>query len=101
MVMPAPIVSHEQKSDIVPHFSHLDLRNEMMTLIALLALFDTNTSAIDVIDQKLMLNFMLIVMDLRNAVVLLITALAAHDIDTNTNGITSPQKIMLPSIQMS
>ena len=50
--MPAPMLSHDQKSHVAPNFNHLDLRNVMVSLTTLLASHDSKTSASGVNDQK-------------------------------------------------
>ena len=75
-----PMVLHDQKSNIAPHFNHLELKIALMTLTTMLTLCDANRSASGVIDKKVMLHFILIFVDLKNAMVSLMTPLASCDV---------------------
>ena len=44
MPIPEPVVSHDQKSHVAPHFSFLDLRNAMVPVMTPLASCHTNTN---------------------------------------------------------
>ena len=44
MPMAVPLVSHDEKSDVAPHFSYLNLRTGMVLLPMFSASFDTDIS---------------------------------------------------------
>ena len=52
-----PMASHDQKSHVAPHYSHLDLRNAMVPLTMLSTAHDANTVSVASHDQKIMLHF--------------------------------------------
>ena len=44
ILMPVLMASHGQKSNLAPHFVHLDLRNAMVLLMMLYASHDADTN---------------------------------------------------------
>ena len=88
MPMPAPLVSHDQKSHVAPHFNCLNLRNVMVSTTSVLASYGTTNGDSD---QKVMLHLIMIVNNLRNAWLQLMTWQASCDSDINTSSITWPK----------
>ena len=88
MLVLAPMVSHDQKSHIAPHFNHLHLRNLLVKLKTLFAPCDINTSDSGVIDQKRHATLHFNHLELLNTVVLLMMLSVSCD---TSIGITWPK----------
>ena len=87
MPMPAPNISHDQKSHVAPHFSYLDQTNLVVVLMMQLASHDADAGASVTICQKSHIVFHFDHLDVRNSVVPLMALLASCNTDTSTNGI--------------
>ena len=75
MLTPVPMASHEQKSYVMPHFNHLDLRNAMVPLTIISALCDASASSNGITWPKNHVAPHLNYLDLTNIMVPLMTLL--------------------------
>ena len=82
-----PMTSHDQKCNITSHFSHLNLRNEVVPLTVLSASHDAYASTNGFTLPKSLVPYFNH-FDLRNAVVPLMMLSASHDTDTGSNSVT-------------
>ena len=75
------------KSHVASSFEHLDLTNEIVPLMTLLASCDMDTSSMALHDQKSYITHSFNYLDLMNTLVLLTMALASHDADASANSV--------------
>ena len=94
MSIPAPVVSHDQKSYIASHFNCLVLRNPMVPLTTLLGSCDINANSVNGKKSHVAPHFSF--PDPRNAMVPFTTLFASHDTNTSANG----QNVMLHLISI-
>ena len=90
------IWSQDQKSDVGPHFSHLDPRNAMEPLVMMLASCNANAKTSGVHDQKSHVAPHFLCLELRNAIVPLRTLLTSCGTTTDGNGVTDQKNHVAP-----
>ena len=88
MTVLAPVESHNQKSNVAPHFDYLDLRNAMVLFSILLD--HVMPMLVPMVSHDLYSHIAhyFDILDLRYAVVPFTKPLTSHDTDANANGIT-------------
>ena len=89
--VPEPMVLHDQKGHVAPHFSCVKLRNAVVPLMILLVSCNSNASTSRTKWLKYHIASYFDCLDVRSAMVPFLIPLASYDADISANGITWPK----------